>query len=324
MRPLEAMRTFGAGIAGVATALGSLATFLTYLQVDPTSATDAASRAFFHVAPLVTFVLGCVSGCGFTRQWAERKSKASENAQEREIDALRAEYESALAEKDAEWDVKSADLRREHDQAERRKARLSAIRHDFLTLTPSERQAVVEAYRLGGEAPVTKEHVRGLENGVLLREFLKFGETKDGVILVDGVSEMLDASGDLVANTLGDNLDRLLNRREIAKMRLRGLSPKELGIVRRLMSQSGEVYLKVNDASVRNLSQQGAIRIDTETYCPPDMYPFTLEGSFRSLLIEFPGVLDEVIGEARAARDGALASGEEAKHDDVQDEEVSE
>lgn len=72
MRPIEAIRTFGAGIVAAITALGELSVVLTYLRVDPTAATDAASRAFFYAAPVITFVLGCVSGWGFTRQWSRR------------------------------------------------------------------------------------------------------------------------------------------------------------------------------------------------------------------------------------------------------------
>lgn len=106
---------------------------------------------------------------------------------------------------------------------------------------------------------------------------------------------------------LQEQLDRLLGREQFAKMRLRGLSPKELEIIRRMMSQSGEVYLKVNDASVMHLCEQGAIRINNETYCPPDQYPFTLDDSLRSLLVEFPSVLEEVMEESSEAMERYLA-----------------
>lgn len=65
---MEVISTFGAGIVGLATALGSLATLLTYLQIDPATATDVSSRAFFYAAPIATFALGCISGWGFTTQ----------------------------------------------------------------------------------------------------------------------------------------------------------------------------------------------------------------------------------------------------------------
>ena len=101
---------------------------------------------------------------------------------------------------------------------------------------------------------------------------------------------------------LQEQIDRILNRENFALMRLRGLSLKELGIVKKFMTQNGEVYLKADDASVRKLADSGMIRINADTYCPPDRYPFTLDDSLRSLLVEFPDTLDEAIAEAESVK----------------------
>ena len=101
---------------------------------------------------------------------------------------------------------------------------------------------------------------------------------------------------------LQERIDRIMNRENFALMRLRGLSLKELGIIKKFMTHSGEVMLKVDDASVRKLADAGAIRINSDTYSPPDLFPFTLDDSLRSLLIEFPGTLDKAIEEAEAVK----------------------
>lgn len=101
---------------------------------------------------------------------------------------------------------------------------------------------------------------------------------------------------------LQEQIDRLLNRENFALMRLRGLSLKELGIIKRFMANDGEVHLKLNDASVRKLSDAGAIRINNDTYCPPDLFPFTLDDSLRSLLTEFPDTLDRAMAEAESMK----------------------
>lgn len=101
---------------------------------------------------------------------------------------------------------------------------------------------------------------------------------------------------------LQEQIDRLMNREHFALMRLRGLSLKELGIIKEFMTQSGEVMLKVGDASVKKLAESGAIRINTDTYSPPDLYPFTLDDSLRSLLVEFPDTLEKAVKEAEAVK----------------------
>lgn len=101
---------------------------------------------------------------------------------------------------------------------------------------------------------------------------------------------------------LQERIDRLVNRRVLALARLRGLSLKELGIIRRFLTQDGPVLLKLDDASVRKLSDTGAIRINTDTYSPPDLFPFTLDDSLRSLLVEFPDTLDRAVAEAESVK----------------------
>lgn len=97
-------------------------------------------------------------------------------------------------------------------------------------------------------------------------------------------------------------IERIVSREQFALMRLRGLSLKELGIVKQFMTQGGEVYLKADDASVRKLADSGMVRINADTYCPPDRYPFTLDDSLRSLLVEFPDALDRAIAEAESVK----------------------
>lgn len=75
--PLEAFRKFAYGVVGSVALLANVATILGYIKIDPADATDAAARAFWLVAPAVTFVCGCVAGWGFTRQhYVRRKSDA--------------------------------------------------------------------------------------------------------------------------------------------------------------------------------------------------------------------------------------------------------
>lgn len=91
-------------------------------------------------------------------------------------------------------------------------------------------------------------------------------------------------------------------RRKLLKMRLSGLSEKELGIVRDIVCASGEFYLKVDDPSVDKLAKTGAIRIHDGVYEPPDKWPFTLDDSLRALVVEFPDALTEALSGARKAR----------------------
>ncbi len=107
---------------------------------------------------------------------------------------------------------------------------------------------------------------------------------------------------DAATKPLQEQVDSLMNREQFALMRLRGLSLKELGIVRKFMAQGGEVYLKADDASVRKLADSGMVRINTDTYCPPDLFPFTLDDSLRSLLVEFPDTLDRAMAEAESVK----------------------
>lgn len=114
---------------------------------------------------------------------------------------------------------------------------------------------------------------------------------------------------------LQEQVDCIMNRENYALMRLRGLSLKELGIIKEFMTQSGEVMLKVDDASVRKLVDSGAIRINSDTYSPPDLFPFTLDDSLRSLLVEFPETLDKAVEEAESVKSrysGADAAGRSA------------
>ncbi len=95
MRPAELVKGFWAGIVGVAGVLGNVATVLGYLRVNPATATDAAGRAFFYAAPVITFALGCVSGWGFTRQWSRRK-KVTDGDVARMVDELPHNLRDAL------------------------------------------------------------------------------------------------------------------------------------------------------------------------------------------------------------------------------------
>lgn len=135
-----------------------------------------------------------------------------------------------------------------------------------------------------------------------------------GAFLGFSVAKMLDkvklsakdaeiaAAVDAATKPLQERIDRLVNRRVLALARLRGLSLKELGIIRKFLTQDGPVLLKLDDASVRKLSDTGAIRINTDTYSPPDLFPFTLDDSLRSLLVEFPDALDKAIAEAESVK----------------------
>ena len=91
-------------------------------------------------------------------------------------------------------------------------------------------------------------------------------------------------------------------RRRLLKMRLSGLSAKELGIVRDLVCASGEVYLKVDDPAVDKLAKAGAVRIHDGIYAPPDKWPFTLDDSLRALVVEFPDALADALSDARKTR----------------------
>lgn len=134
----------------------------------------------------------------------------------------------------------------------------------------------------------------------------------DGFEHVDNLDSLIER-----VNELQEQVDRILNRENFALMRLRGLSLEELGIIKKFMTQSGEVYLKVDDASVRKLADAGAICINADTYCPPDKYPFTLDDSLRSLLVEFPDTLEKAVKEAEAVKSKysrAETAGERAGH----------
>ena len=97
-------------------------------------------------------------------------------------------------------------------------------------------------------------------------------------------------------------------RRRLLRMRLSGLSEKELGIVRDLVCASGEVYLKVDDPAVDKLAKAGAVRIHDGIYAPPDKWPFTLDDSLRALVVEFPDALSEALSDARKARESLSES----------------
>lgn len=131
--------------------------------------------------------------------------------------------------------------------------------------------------------------------GLMIRHRVAIGQLK---AKDDEIAKAVDDA----TKPLQEQIDRLMNRENFALMRLRGLSLKELGIVKRFMTQSGEVHLKVDDASVRKLTDSGMIRINTDTYCPPDLFPFTLDDSLRSLLTEFPDTLDRAIAEAESVK----------------------
>ena len=119
---------------------------------------------------------------------------------------------------------------------------------------------------------------------------------------LDSKDAEIAAAVDAATKPLQERIDRLVNRRVLALARLRGLSLKELDIIRRFLAQDGPVLLKLDDASVRKLSDTGAIRINTDTYSPPDLFPFTLDDSLRSLLVEFPDALDSAIAEAESVK----------------------
>lgn len=66
--PLRVFGKFAYGVVGSVALLANVATILGYIKIDPADATNAAARAFWLVAPVVTFVCGCIAGWGFTRQ----------------------------------------------------------------------------------------------------------------------------------------------------------------------------------------------------------------------------------------------------------------
>ena len=77
--PLKAFGKVAYGVVGSVALLANVATILGYIRIDPADATDAAARAFWLVAPAVTFACGCVAGWGFTRQhYVRRRSDADD------------------------------------------------------------------------------------------------------------------------------------------------------------------------------------------------------------------------------------------------------
>ena len=77
--PLEAFRKGAYGVVGFVALLANIATILGYIRINPADATDVIVRAFWLVAPAITFVCGCVAGWGFTRQHhIRRKSNADD------------------------------------------------------------------------------------------------------------------------------------------------------------------------------------------------------------------------------------------------------
>lgn len=93
-------------------------------------------------------------------------------------------------------------------------------------------------------------------------------------------------------------IDRLMNRREYARMTFRGLSYAELEKVREIAQAKSAPYMSLSDAAVAGLIKSGVLEVaDDSTYVPPDSFQVRLKGSFRSLALEFSDVLDEVIKE---------------------------
>ena len=96
-------------------------------------------------------------------------------------------------------------------------------------------------------------------------------------------------------------IDRLMNRREYARMTFRGLSYAELEKVREVSRAKRTPFMSLSDAAVVGLIKSGVLEIaDDSTYAPPDCYQVRLKESFRALTVEFSDVLDEVIGEIEA------------------------
>lgn len=112
----------------------------------------------------------------------------------------------------------------------------------------------------------------------------------------------MDDAVNAAVRPIQDQVDRIINRENFSLMLLRGLSLKELRIIKRFMASEGQVMLKVTDACVKKLAEQGLIKINNDTYSPPDLYPFTLVDSMRSRLSEFPDVLDRAIADAEQVK----------------------
>lgn len=93
-------------------------------------------------------------------------------------------------------------------------------------------------------------------------------------------------------------IDKLMNRRELARVEFRGLSYSELRIVKQIALAKRPPFLSISDPSVVGLFKSGVATIaDDSTYSPPDSYPVKLKEAFRSRAIEFMDVLDEVMSE---------------------------
>lgn len=91
------IKTFWAGIVGAVAFVGSVATILEYLKIDPATATDAASRIFWMCAPAISFACGCVSGWGFTKQWSDHRLKAAVEEHEKEVSKIRSELNAEIS-----------------------------------------------------------------------------------------------------------------------------------------------------------------------------------------------------------------------------------
>lgn len=91
------INTFWAGIVGAVAFVGNVATILGYLKIDPSTATDAASRIFWMCAPAISFACGCVSGWGFTRQWSNHKLKNAAEEHEKEVSEIRTAHEAEIS-----------------------------------------------------------------------------------------------------------------------------------------------------------------------------------------------------------------------------------
>ena len=91
------IKTFWAGIVGSVAFVGNVVTILGYLKIDPSTATDAASRIFWMCAPAISFACGCVSGWGFTRQWSDHKLKDAAEEHEKEVSEIRAAHEAEIS-----------------------------------------------------------------------------------------------------------------------------------------------------------------------------------------------------------------------------------
>ena len=93
-------------------------------------------------------------------------------------------------------------------------------------------------------------------------------------------------------------IDRLMNRRELARIEFRGLSYSELKIAKQIALAKNPPFLSISDPSVVGLFKSGLATIaDDSTYAPPDSFPIKLKEAFRSRAVEFMDVLDEVMNE---------------------------